>query len=195
MSEWLLFNRHTKDYSRYAEKLRKSVNKLGIPLEMGVMPRTGNWREMCLEKPVWLREALDLFPGVTVVWVDADTEFKRLPPAFDNPSHSVMLVQQRGIDLDCPTCSITLARNDDDARYVLDRWIANSHLSEPGDNGDEAVIRKLLRSDPSIASKVGVLPAEYASHPSMRRRQVRNPVCIMGRAHKMIDPKYLERGR
>lgn len=65
-------------YRQFAEKLRASCERFGVPYDIEEFPSTGDWIRNLAKKPRFLIDKLDRHGG-PVVWMDADCEIRQDP--------------------------------------------------------------------------------------------------------------------
>ncbi len=85
---WILISFYTEDtgYEKEAERLRKSLDALGIKHRIYPVKAGRSWRENLQWKSRLILQAFDEFPGKDIVFVDADAVVRKYPELFDNLS-------------------------------------------------------------------------------------------------------------
>ncbi|MDX2018564.1 MAG: hypothetical protein SFY95_13110 [Planctomycetota bacterium] len=72
-------------YRQFAEKLRASCERFGVPYDIDEFPSTGDWIRNLAKKPRFLLDKLDKHRG-PVVWMDADCEICQEPAVLREAS-------------------------------------------------------------------------------------------------------------
>jgi len=70
-------------YEAHAQKFVKSLEKFSIPHFIKSIPNFGDWYKNTGYKPTFIKECLELFAGINLVYVDVDAEFMRCPDLFE----------------------------------------------------------------------------------------------------------------
>lgn len=88
MSGWVAVTFYTTGtgYEHEVRRLITSAHALEVPLEVYAYPPRSSWRESMNYKSECILRAMDEFPGVDIVFVDADAVFRAWPVLFDKLS-------------------------------------------------------------------------------------------------------------
>lgn len=148
---------HTPDeiYTREAERLKKSLDALGLEYSISVVEPEANWVRTTLLKPTWIRPARESVRGpLLYVDVDAFVHKDPWPHVADLDADMAAVVYTNG-ELN----SATLWINDTPgASQLLDLWATWStdrrakdggSLRQIGDDSDQGVLRHLVEAEES----------------------------------------------
>ena len=85
MNKFIVVSYYTKKtgYQREAVRLEQSLMKHGIPYHIAAVPNLGSWLKNTHLKAVFMKNILEKFFGVDIVWTDADSIFHSYPKLFD----------------------------------------------------------------------------------------------------------------
>ena len=70
-------------YEKVIEDLKRSLLQHGLPNHIFSFPPTGTWRGNLNYKSECIRTAMDLYPNLDIVFVDADAIIRQYPVLFD----------------------------------------------------------------------------------------------------------------
>jgi len=148
---------HTPDeiYTREAERLKKSLDALGLEYSISVVEPESNWVRTTLLKPTWIRPARESIRGpLLYVDVDAFVHEDPWPHVADLDADMAAVVYTNG-ELN----SATLWINDTPgASTLLDLWATwstdrrakdDGSLRQIGDDSDQGVLRHLVEAEES----------------------------------------------
>lgn len=111
-------------YESASDKLAFAANKLEIPHYIYGIPSRGGWCENTEYKPYFVRECMDEFPYMNIIYTDADSVVCKYPVLFDNPDADVIIRKQ-----DFPwrknefMSGTFFLRNNDACKKMVDTWI------------------------------------------------------------------------
>lgn len=111
-------------YAAEAERLRASLQRLGLPHRIDELPSRGSWDQNILITPEYIRDMLDSTVG-PVLYVDADAEFHGVPAFEDGYDVQVHYLSDREL-LDG---TLWLANNDT-TRGLVDQWCSEVRVGE-----------------------------------------------------------------
>lgn len=85
MNKFIIVSYYTKKtgYQQEAVRLEQSLMKYGIPYHIAAVPNLGSWLKNTHLKAVFMKNILEKFYGVDIVWTDADSIFHSYPKLFD----------------------------------------------------------------------------------------------------------------
>jgi len=85
MNKFIVVSYYTKGtgYQKEAAKLEASLMKYGIPYYIATIPNLGSWLKNTHFKGVFMKNILEKFFDVDIVWTDADSVFHSYPKLFD----------------------------------------------------------------------------------------------------------------
>jgi hypothetical protein len=146
---------HTPDdvYQAEADRLRKSLEALGLAYEISVVEPESNWVRTTLLKPTWITPARKRLRGpLLYLDVDAYVHHDPWPYVADMDADMAAVVQKNG-----QLYSATLWINDTaEARDLLDVWAEGSGsrrdldkgtLHHTGDDGDQGVLKLIVEAE------------------------------------------------
>ena len=165
---------HTPDeiYQAEADRLRRSLDALGLEYVISVVEPETNWVRTTLLKPTWIAPARKKLRGpLLYVDVDAFVHGDPWPYVADMDADMAAVVYKNG-----QLNSATLWINDTPgAELILESWAAGAggrrgadqgDLEHTGDNGDQGVLKLVVeaeeqKSDPAFS--FGRLPPNLAT--------------------------------
>jgi len=146
---------HTPDaiYEAEAERLRKSLDGLGLDYEISVVEPESNWVRTTLLKPTWIAPARKRHRG-PLLYIDVDAYVHENPwPSLDDVSADMGAVVYPSGELN----SATLWINDTpEAQTLLSLWSQgsgnrrdsdNGNLRQVGDDSDQGVLRLIVEEE------------------------------------------------
>lgn len=148
---------HTPDeiYSREAERLKKSLDALGLEYSISVVEPESNWVRTTLLKPTWIRPARESIRG-PLLYVDVDAFVHEDPWPHVAHLDGDMAAE---VDTSGELNSATLWINDTpEALLILDLWTTwatdrreqdNGILRHTGEHGDQGVLRRIVEIEES----------------------------------------------
>jgi hypothetical protein len=165
---------HTPDevYQAEADRLRKSLDALGLEYVISVVEPESNWVRTTLLKPTWIAPARKKLRGpLLYVDVDAFVHNDPWPYVADQKADMAAVVYKNG-----QLNSATLWINDTPgAALILSEWAAGAgdrrgadrgDLEHTGDNGDQGVLKLVVEAEeqkPHPAFSFGRLPPNLAT--------------------------------
>ena len=161
MNKFIVVSYYTKGtgYQKEAAKLEGSLMKYGIPYHIAAVPNLGSWLKNTHLKAVFMKNMLNKFFGVDVVWTDADSIFHSYPKLFDTIDCDIALHfrdwRPRPGELLIGTI---YHRNNGKIRKLIGDWIRfNKHNKQLRAQLNFASVFKQNKKD----LKVFKLPIEY----------------------------------
>ena len=143
-------------YEEEANKLRASLEKIGLPNQVRVIHSMGSWQKNCLYKPLFIKEMLQKY-GKPVLYVDADAVFHRMPELFETLNADFAVHYFRNAQLASGTLYF---KNSIPAFNLLDAWIErNRNYSK--DRDQDNLQRVLEKPGWKNRIRIHYLPAEY----------------------------------
>jgi hypothetical protein len=165
---------HTPDkvYQAEAERLRKSLDALGLDYEISEVEPESNWVRTTLLKPTWIAPARKKHRGpLLYVDVDAYVHNDPWPYVADMEADMAAVVYKNG-----QLNSATLWLNDTPgAKLILSQWAAGAgdrrgadqgDLEDTGDNGDQGVLKLVVEAEERKTNpefRFGRLPPNLAT--------------------------------
>ena len=165
---------HTPDeiYQAEADRLRRSLDALGLEYVISVVEPETNWVRTTLLKPTWIAPARKKLRGpLLYVDVDAFVHADPWPYVADMSADMAAVVYKNG-----QLNSATLWINDTPgAELILSEWAAGAgsrrgadqgDLEHTGDNGDQGVLKLVVEAEerkPDPAFSFGRLPPNLAT--------------------------------
>jgi len=122
-------------YAAEAERLRASLQRLGLPHRIDVLASRGSWDENIWLTPEYIRDMLDATVG-PVLYVDADAEFHAEPVLDDGYDVQVHYLS-RGDELLNGTLWLA---NNDRVRSMVDEWLAE----KPRGGWEQKALQRVL---------------------------------------------------
>lgn len=164
-------------YREEAEaRLLPSLQRFGLPHRLYSRPSLGSWRDNLFHKPAVIADALEEYPGQTIVWLDVDAELVADPVLFRDPPADFSLHFRRTPAGRKPAPNTIVVRNNAASRRVLARWIAAcQEARHDPDNRrglpthrrdglvDDAALLQHVLDPPPQEVTIGELPLEYSS--------------------------------
>jgi hypothetical protein len=165
---------HTPDevYRAEADRLRSSLDALGLDYVISVVEPESNWVRTTLLKPTWIAPARKKLRGpLLYVDVDAFVHTDPWPYVVDMDADMAAVVYKNG-----QLNSATLWINDTPgAELIVSRWAAGAgdrrgadrgDLEHTGDNGDQGVLKLVVEAEeqkPHPEFRFGRLPPNLAT--------------------------------
>ena len=166
MSRFVIVSYYTPSYERVAKKyLIDSLVMMDLPFKVTKIHWEEDWKENTDYKPVFIKECLQKFSGIDIVFIDADAEVRQHPTLFYNiPKEYHMACHYLDWELQYgrPTdkgktelLSGTLYFKNDDPKVMelIDRWIENTKQYP----WEQMALDMALRPDINVYK----LPREY----------------------------------
>lgn len=165
---------HTPDevYRAEAERLRRSLDALGLDYEISVVEPESNWVRTTLLKPTWIAPARERLSG-PLLYVDVDAYVHEDPWPYLDDMEADMAAR---VDPNGQLYSGTLFIADTPgASLILTEWANAAHsrrtndvgdLGNTGDEGDQGVLRFVVEREESLESprfRFGRLPPNLAT--------------------------------
>jgi hypothetical protein len=164
-------------YREEAEaRLLPSLRRFDCQHRLYIRPNWGSWRDNLFHKPAVIAEALDDYPGHTIVWLDGDAELVDDPVLFRYPTADFACHFRTIATGRKPAPNTIVLRNNDAVRQLLALWIAEcDEARRDPDNlralpthrrdglvDDAALLQRVLSPPPPFVS-IGELPLAYSS--------------------------------
>ena len=140
---------HTPDdlYRGEAERLRRSLDKLGLDYVIREVEPSTDWSRTTMLKPLWMREARETHTG-PLLYVDVDAYVHENPwPYLSEVEGDMGAVVHSNGNLNTSTVFIA---DTPGARWLLDEWASRSNTRRSGemssdlDESDQDVLRELV---------------------------------------------------
>lgn len=178
-------------YEGSANSLRESLRKLAVPHYIQGVPNLGTWHKNTNYKPTFVKEMLNKFKPLSVIYVDCDAIFYRKPVLFESmasdPSVNV------GVHLFDRSCykfqgdqrwevlsGTIFFKNNDTVMKMVERW--EKECRDNPKTFDQKSLEKVLNGN------FTQLPAEYCKifdrHP-----QIKDPVIVHYQASRKVRRK------
>jgi hypothetical protein len=185
-------------YREEAEgRLLPSLQRFGLPHKLYSRPSLGSWRDNLFHKPAVIAEALEEYPGQTIVWLDTDAQLVDDPVLFREPPADFSLHFRTTPTGRKPAPNTIVVRNNAASRQVLALWIAacDEARLDPDNRralpthrrdglvDDAALLQLVLDSAPDFVA-IGELPLEYSS--IFDNIQVERPVVLQHQASRRL---------
>lgn len=154
-------------YRAHAERLSKSLQKFGVTHETKAYPANLTWREAVLEKPGFIKSQLGEAgrkgcEGIEgIIYTDADSELKRLPPVGSLVDVDFACVKwRRNVHHEEEYLSGTMyfARNDA-VRAFVDEWSVLTQKYRYHDTPEQMGLREYFQSPSEL--RTAWLPIEW----------------------------------
>lgn len=151
-------------YRPAADRLRKSLEKFGIPYCLVKIPRLENydWCMVAKLKPSFILEQLEEWKN-PIFWLDADNEVIQEPKLFKHIGEFDIAVS-RFDRFDWMLNSSTIGFNYTPvAREILREWTISVPRCRNGKYGDQPTLHRVLQRFALAGGRVGMLPTTYIS--------------------------------
>jgi len=168
IDNWIIvsFVTHNTPYEKVlAQYLLPSLDKLKLPHHIEVIENQGSWLKNVAQKPKVILNALEKYPHLNIVCLDADSEilsypelFNQIPDEYDIALHKLNWRTFYGHDVDRQEIlsgSLWL-RNNDKIKDLVTQWYLEATKSF---EWEQKVLEKLLLKNIDI--KVFELPLSY----------------------------------
>lgn len=182
MRKWAIVSFYTSGtgYENEIKKLIESMREFNLSYYIVAYPPLGTWRRNLNYKSLLIRESLNAFPSLDVVFIDADAIIRKNPVLFDELSESdafdiaIFRLAKRGIEPNELVASTIWIKNNEVARKIVDRWhsIATRTPLIRHQKCLDIAIKELIGE--SVPIRVYNLPFEYAciyDHPTRDGRE------------------------
>lgn len=83
-------------YAEEATGLVETLDKFGLTSDVVGVPSLGSWHLNCGYKPQFMMGMMRKWPGVPLVWIDADARIRRLPKFFNRLGEFDFACHRRG---------------------------------------------------------------------------------------------------
>jgi hypothetical protein len=165
---------HTPDevYQAEANRLRKSLDALGLDYQISVVEPESNWVRTTLLKPTWIAPARKTLRG-PLLYVDVDAYVHSDPWPFVADMEADMAAM---VDASGQLYSGTLFIGDTiGAETILSEWVRGSKnrrdedtgaLGNTGDDGDQGVLKAIVEAEEATSTprfSFGRLPPNLAT--------------------------------
>jgi hypothetical protein len=149
---------YTFDYRHEAAGLVETLKSRGLPHEVVRLNPFPSWAAACQHKPIFIRDAMELYPGRPMVWLDADARVLQEPALFSSPLMGDFAAHWLGNELLSGTLYFGPTPA---ARALLETWIRRNRENPKGKYGDQRNLQDVVEAFPSALSLFR-LPPEYA---------------------------------
>lgn len=75
---------YTPEYEDHAMRLQESLHRFGLQYYLAVKPSSGSWQANCAFKPRFILHCREKFPGMPLLWLDADATVEATPKLIAN---------------------------------------------------------------------------------------------------------------
>ncbi len=127
-------------YAVEADRLRASLDRLGLLYRIDEVPCRGSWDRNILITPEYIRDVMQATAG-PVLYVDADAEFHSVPEFHDGFDIAVHYLKGREL-LDG---TMWLANNSR-SRHLVDQWCSEVREGE----WEQKTLERILRRRPDV---------------------------------------------
>lgn len=189
---FMVFCAYTRNtlYEHYADKLRASLELLGLSGHLVAYESSGNWNDNLRMRYPLMRTFLKYNPEIDLLAVDADAVFCRYPKIMDALESDFAGYWH----LDRQLCGGTqIYKNNDAAKHLLDVTCDEMARRDP-DLIDQAVLQSVVESlEQQGKLNVQRLPAEYCRMQRCKQTCESDPVIVhlqanhRGRASRLIE--------
>lgn len=137
-------------YEAEARKLRASLEELMIPHAIGSWGSPEwSWKEAVLNKPRFILEAMALISGMDLLWVDADSIFRRVPDwsllqATDVAAHRLC---RGGVHAPEWLTGTMFFRNSPEVRVFVEEWASAASNWRHSDTPEQDAFRVLVEGE------------------------------------------------
>ncbi|MDX2258843.1 MAG: hypothetical protein NW205_08000, partial [Hyphomicrobiaceae bacterium] len=126
---------YTPNYSEQVERLKLSLERLGINYHLKAYERRVTWEATTRIKPQFVAESLARFAPLDVLYIDADGYLHDVPKFFDTVSTDVALlfapVQRRGKHYLSIAAGTLYIRNSEGGRRFAAAWARQDSAASP----------------------------------------------------------------
>lgn len=144
----------TPAYAAEAAGLVETLDAHGLRHDVVGVPGFGKWTHNCAYKPSFILGMMNKWPGVPLVWLDADARIRQPPTLFDSLDCDVAFHRRHGVELLSGTVYLAPTAP---ARQLLERWRAECQFFP--DQWDQVTLDVVLPTVPGL--RVGALPGSY----------------------------------
>ena len=170
-------------YEMHVERLKESLLKFNIPHHVVGIENRGDWYKNTCYKPTFIKEMMEKFPGLDIVYVDADARFKAYPQLFEELKCDVAVHnfdrrhhKTKGVSGFEILSGTIFFRNCPEVMYIVYRWET------------ECAKRPRVWDQKSLARVIGDyhnLPEEYCTIFDTMRH-VKEPVIVHYQASRQV---------
>lgn len=176
MNKFIVVSYYTRGtpYQKEAAKLEQSLMKHGVPYHIAAVPNLRSWQKNTHFKAVFIRNMLNEFFGVNIIFTDADSIFRTYPKLFENLDCDIALHfrnWKHGRD-ELLSGTIFLANNEK-IRWFIQDWIAINRKDSM--NWDQRNLQRALNRH-KHKLKIFRLSMEYCCIFDDEKRKSCNPV-------------------
>lgn len=177
---------YTPTYAGEAAELIRSLGVFGLGSDVRAVPDFGSWERNCGHKPEFLAGLRVEYPGIPLVWVDADARVIRRPELFDGLTADFAAHWLGSTELLSGTLYFADTRAGNE---LLSAW-ADACRKAPGD-WDQLVLQRTMHAVPGLT--IEQLPPEYTwidggGDPDISEHHYgkREPVIVHGQASRRL---------
>jgi len=69
-------------YENIIQDLKASIEAFNLPYHIFAVPDLGEWKINSRQRPLYIKKAMEMFPGENIVWIDADAKVLKYPELF-----------------------------------------------------------------------------------------------------------------
>lgn len=191
MNKFIVVSFYTKKtgYEKEVLRLEKSMIEHAIPYHIEAVPNLGSWLKNTHFKAIFMKNILERFYNVDIVWTDADSVFHKYPTLFDTINCDIAIHfrqwEPRPNELLIGTM---YHRNNQKIRNLINQWIVFNakNKSRRAQLNFESVFYKNKKK-----LKLVKLPIEYCCIFDDEKRSKVNPVV----EHFQASRKYRDKVR
>lgn len=144
-------------YEAEARELSVTLNRFGLQQHVQGVPHRGSWEGNCAGKPSFLLDMRERYPGLPLVWLDADARVRRSPTLLDELDCDLAFHLKGGEELLSGTLYVGPTR---EAGDCLNEWNQECRR-RPGEWDQRCLQAVVDRMGPYL--RVAHLPASYVA--------------------------------
>lgn len=156
-------------YEKIIKNLESDFQKFNLPYHIFEVPDLGEWKANSRQRPLRIKEAMEMFPGENILWVDADARILKYPEVLFHIPQSCHLgvnylqySDHYGRPTDGDKVEIldgtSYYKNDYGIKPFIEEWIERSVIAE---KNHRHVLKEMIDEQIDEELNLFLIPREY----------------------------------